>query len=156
MYHFIESFGRLCTRNGSQNQVLWINGRLQSRQNPHNSNGSVNQEAQPFLNSLLSNGHATGTNETYTSQTLVKSVHNSDESIFDKNTSLEQNEGSRIMIQMSAASNSKTPVVKTSPANANNTRTGSTGNIPNSDSSVARNTEAPTIKAKTMATGKMV
>ena len=172
MYYFIESFGHLCsqhpdTRNSSQNEEVgpFMNG---ISQNGHKgsdriSNGSVNPEKQRFFDS--SAHHATGTNETDT--TDVKSVYDIfpsfGESTFDnaKNPSLGT--------QMSAASNSE----KTSPDDA--ARTGSTGNIPNSDlfcslhtsnttqnhdigegpksdNSVARNTN----KTKTMATGKMV
>ena len=206
LYCFIESFGHLCsqhpdTRNRSQDQELqpFMNGISQNghKRSDRNSNGSLNPEKQPFFDSSLQAHHATGTNETDPSETLVKSVYYSDdiypsfgESIFDKdeNLSLEKNEGSLIGTQMSAASNSETPVVKTSPADANNTRsnsvydtarTGSTGNIPNSDlfcslHTTASNTtqnhdigEGPkpksdnsearnTNKTKTIATGKMV
>ena len=204
-YYFIESFGRLCsqhpdTRNSSQNQELrpFMNGILQNghKRSDRNSNDSVNPEEQPFFDSSLQAHHATGTKETDTTETFVKSICDSDdiyssfgESIFDndKNSPLEENEeGSLIGTQMSAASNSETPVVKTSPDNANNTRsnsvydtarTGSTGNIPNSGlfcslNTTASNTtqnhdigEGPKPKSdnsvarntnKTKATGKMV
>ena len=151
---------------------------------------SVPDSKQPLFDSSLSNGHATGTDEADSSQTLAKSIVDKDEqypslpgeSIFDndKNLSLEQNEESLIGTQMSADSNSKMPVVKTSRGNANNTggnsvydtaRTGSTGNFPNSDlfhsldttgndigevtTSKAGNTEAPINIIRPMATGKM-
>ena len=202
LYYFIESFGRLCsqhpdTRNSSQDQELrpFMNGISQNghTRSDRSSNGSENPEKQPFFYSPQAH-HATGTNGTDTTETFVKSVCDSDdidlsfgESIFDndKNSSLEQNEGSLIETQMSAASDSETPVVKTSPDNANNTRSNSaydtarTGNIPNSDlfcslDTTASNTtqnhdigEGPkpksdnsvarnTNKTKTMATGNMV
>lgn len=162
---------------------------------------SVLDSEQPPLDSSLTNGHTTSTDdsenaETDAPQTFLKSIVDNDEeypslgeSIFDndKITSLEQNNGSLIGTQMSTASNDKT-----SPGSANNTgsnsvydtaRTGSTGNIPDSNlfhslyttvsntihnhdieegpkskavNSMTGNTEAPTNKMKTMPTGKMI